>query len=41
MAGYVEEVGENVTKFQPGDEVFGGGRGTFGEYVVLAKSPWC
>src|SRR5262249_46094732 len=33
MAGVVEAVGPRVTKFRPGDEVFGGGRdGTFAEY---------
>ena len=29
VAGTVEAVGENVTEFQPGDEVFGAARGTF------------
>ena len=33
MAGTVEAVGENVTLFRPGDEVFGTGRGTFAEYA--------
>src|SRR5256886_15687660 len=32
MAGHVEAVGRNVTKFQPGDEGFGGCAGTFAEY---------
>ena len=33
MAGRIEPVGNNVTQFKPGDEVFGTGRGAFGEYV--------
>ncbi len=33
VAGHVEAVGENVTQFQPGDEVFGGRSGAFAEYV--------
>jgi NADPH:quinone reductase-like Zn-dependent oxidoreductase len=33
MAGVVEAAGRKVTKFQPGDEVFGWCRGTFAEYV--------
>jgi NADPH:quinone reductase-like Zn-dependent oxidoreductase len=33
VAGVVEEVGENVSRFEPGDEVFGIGKGTFAEYA--------
>ncbi len=37
LAGRVEAVGASVTRFQPGDEVFGVGVGAFAEYAV-AKS---
>jgi NADPH:quinone reductase-like Zn-dependent oxidoreductase len=33
FAGTVEAVGKDVTDFRPGDEVFGGERGAFAEYV--------
>jgi NADPH:quinone reductase-like Zn-dependent oxidoreductase len=36
-SGVVEAVGSGVTQFKPGDEVFGGRTGAFGEYVA-AKS---
>jgi len=35
MAGVVDAVGEGVTTWKVGDEVAGGGRGGFAEYVVL------
>lgn len=35
FAGTVEAVGGEVTRFKPGDEVFGGRSGAFGEYVVV------
>ncbi len=38
LAGQVEEVGANVTQFQPGDEVFGStGHGCFAEYVCVSE----
>jgi len=37
LAGHVEAVGRNVTRFKPADEVFGTGFGTFAEYVTTSE----
>lgn len=40
MAGRVEEVGDGVTQFEPGDDVFGGmgfGLGAFADYACIAE----
>ena len=37
FAGQVEAVGKGVTRLQPGDEVFGGCKGAFGEYARASE----
>jgi NADPH:quinone reductase-like Zn-dependent oxidoreductase len=37
MAGVVEQVGKDVSTFQPGDEVFGIGKGSYAEYVCALE----
>ena len=37
FAGTVESVGKLVTKFKPGDEVFGGRSGAFAEYLIIPE----
>jgi NADPH:quinone reductase-like Zn-dependent oxidoreductase len=42
IAGWVDAVGEGVTRFRPGDEVYGDNltlKGGFAEYAVAAASP--
>ena len=37
VAGHVAAVGNRVTRFKPGDEVFGAGSGTLAEYAHVAE----
>lgn len=38
FAGTVEAIGKSVTRFQPGDDVFGVRRGAFAEYVCIPEN---
>ncbi len=38
VAGRVESIGRGVTRFKPGDEVYGAGRGTLAEYAIVPES---
>ncbi|HET9781295.1 MAG TPA: NAD(P)-dependent alcohol dehydrogenase, partial [Candidatus Dormibacteraeota bacterium] len=38
FSGVVESVGSAVRAFRPGDEVFGGGKGAFAEYMCVSES---
>lgn len=37
FSGTVEAVGSNVTRFRPGDQVFGGSSGAFAEYLKVSE----
>lgn len=37
VSGVVERVGSEVVEFQPGDEVFGWGKGAFAEFVAIPE----
>ncbi|MCH9695642.1 MAG: NAD(P)-dependent alcohol dehydrogenase [Gammaproteobacteria bacterium] len=37
FAGVVESVGKDVTRYAPGDEVFGGRSGAFAEYLLIPE----
>ena len=37
MAGRVEDVGKNFTRFRPGDVAFAAGNGSFAEYALSTE----
>ena len=37
LAGTVEQAGSSVTRFKPGDEVYGFGHGAFAEYIAVPQ----
>lgn len=37
LSGTVESIGSAVTRFKPGDAVFGAGKGTFAEYATIRE----
>lgn len=37
FAGTIEAVGKDVTRFEPGDDVFGGRTGAFAEYIIVPE----
>jgi NADPH:quinone reductase-like Zn-dependent oxidoreductase len=38
LAGEVEAVGGNIKQFKPGDQVYGGGEGSFAEYAIAHEN---
>ncbi len=38
FSGTIEAIGENVTKFKVGDDVFGGASGAFGQYITIREN---
>ena len=37
FSGTVESIGSRISRFKPGDEVFGVGRGSFAEYLTISE----
>ena len=40
VAGVVQAVGEKVSGFRPGDEVFGIAKGSYAEYAARPRTDW-